>query len=109
MIDADVSHTDPDTHSICCITGLQHEAILYIAGVFSLSNTLADRGCKGAADHALQVSQPTGRSFDIVVRGISDFGYHDLKSMKTSFPLSHEDARYYFMRHAFRANSIRGV
>lgn len=29
VIDADVSHPDPDTHSICCITGLHHEATLY--------------------------------------------------------------------------------
>lgn len=103
VIDADVSHPDL-THTAFAASLVYTTRQHFIAGVFYLPNMLADRGCKGAADHALQVPQPTGHPFDIVVHGISDFGYHYLKTMKASFPLSHEDARYYFMRHVFCAN-----
>lgn len=45
----------------------------------------------------------------IAAYGISNFSYSDLKIVKVSFLLSHQNARYYFMRYAFRINSVRGL
>lgn len=81
----------------------------FAAGAFSFSHRLADRGCKGAADHAQQVSQPTGHSFEspIAVHGISSFSCSDLKGMKIGLPRSCRDARRRLVGHAFGVNSAR--